>query len=47
VLGDASSGFFSLALGGLDGLLPLLIRQEFAVRQLPEMLLDEPELRVG
>ena len=28
---EVSSGFFSLALGGLDGLLPLLFGQDFAV----------------
>jgi hypothetical protein len=45
--GDGSSGLFSLAPRGLDGLLPLLIGQDFAVRQLAEMFLDKGKLRVS
>jgi hypothetical protein len=43
----ASSGFFSPAPRSVDGLLPLLIGQDFAVRQLAEVFLNEGELRGG
>src|SRR6516225_1272627 len=42
-----SGGLLPSSFGGLDSLLPLLIRQEFAVGQLAEVLLDKGKLRVG